>query len=208
VAEEEEDADMDRGLNVEGTVTSIAKCGSTLELHTPPEGFSVTGVLSAAARVFGEGVELDGNGDVDVDVDMQGDQDRNTRKILDELFADIPVSKAQCKTGWAEMCGFVIPPRDGATLASPVSSYCWRPSAAKKLEVWKMIVDGAVLQGIDLGKQFLVRDLWRSVLDDDDGNEPFPKPLFEAVVRRIRESGDGAGGDLKCECGFFCGFRD
>jgi sister chromatid cohesion protein DCC1 len=207
VAEEEEDADMDRGLNVEGTVTSIAKCGSTLELHTPPEGFSVTGVLSAAARVFGEGVELDGNGDVDVDVDMQGDQDRNTRKILDELFADIPVSKAQCKTGWAEMCGFVIPPRDGATLASPVSSYCWRPSAAKKLEVWKMIVDGAVLQGIDLGKQFLVRDLWRSVLDDD-GNEPFPKPLFEAVVRRIRESGDGAGGDLKCECGFFCGFRD
>ncbi|KAJ0414933.1 hypothetical protein BJY00DRAFT_270402 [Aspergillus carlsbadensis] len=192
--EEQEDVDMDRNLNIQGTVTSIAKCGSTLELHTPPEGFSATVLLSAAVRVFGEEVELDwdGNGDAD----MQGDEDGITGRILDELFADIPVSRAQCESGWAAMCGFVISPRVGTSLASPVSSHCWRPSAAKKLEVWKMIVDGAVLQGIDLGKQFLVRDLWRSVLDDD-GNEPFPMPLFEAVVQRVREPGDGAGGDLK-----------
>jgi sister chromatid cohesion protein DCC1 len=191
---------MDRALNVTGTVTSIAKCGSTLELHTPPEGFSATGFLSATVRVFGEGVKLAGEGDADMD--MQGDEDGITRKILDELFADIPVSQAQCESGWAEMCGFVILPHAGESLASPVSSHCWRPTAGKKLEVWKMIVDGAVLQGIDLGKQFLVRDLWRSVLDDD-GNEPFPRPLFEAVVRSIRASGDGPGGDLKCECGLF-----
>ncbi|KAL3495826.1 hypothetical protein BJX62DRAFT_160831 [Aspergillus germanicus] len=192
--EGEEDVDMDRALNVEGTVTSIAKCGSTLELHTPPERFSATGFLSAAVGVFGKGMELDGNGNGDVD--MQGDEDETTRRILDELFADIPVSRAECESGWAELCGFVIPPRAGESLASPVSSHCWRPTAGKKLEVWKMIVDGAVLQGIDLGKQFLVRDLWRSVLDDE-GNEPFPRPLFEAVVRKIRESGEGAGGDLK-----------
>jgi sister chromatid cohesion protein DCC1 len=204
VGEEEEDVDMDRALNVTGIMTSIAKCGSTLELHTPPEGFSATGFLSAAVRVFGKGMELDGEGDADVY--MQSDEDATTRRILDELFADIPVSRAQCESGWAELCGFVIPARDGEPLASPVSSHCWRPTAGKKLEVWKMIVDGAVLQGIDLGKQFLVRDLWRSVLDDE-GNEPFPRPLFEAVVQRVRESGDGSGGGLKCECGLFRGLR-
>jgi hypothetical protein len=44
----------------------------------------------------------------------------------------------------------------------------------------------SVLQGIDLEKQFLVGDLWKSVLDDDEEMEPpFPRALLEAVVRRI-----------------------
>ncbi|KAL2837179.1 hypothetical protein BJY01DRAFT_47248 [Aspergillus pseudoustus] len=195
-AEEQEDVDMDRNLNVEGTVTSIAKCGSTLELHTPSEGFSATEFLSAVVKVYGEGAEIDDAGKWEGDVDMQSDENGNTAWILDGLFADIPVSKAQCERGWEEMCGFVLPPRAGEALASAVSSYCWHPSAAKKLEVWKRIAEGSVLQGIDLGKQFLVRDLWKSVLDDD-GNEPFPMPLFKAVVGRIRGSGDGVIGDLK-----------
>ncbi|KAL2819097.1 hypothetical protein BJX63DRAFT_27596 [Aspergillus granulosus] len=195
-AEDQEDVDMDRSLNIEGTVTSIAKCGSTLEVHTPSEGFSATAFLSALVRVYGEGVGPDGDANQEGGVDMWSDGTGDAERILDGLFADIPMSRAQCEQGWAEMCGFVLPPRAGAALASPLSSHCWRPSAAKKLEVWKRIVEGAVLQGIDLGKQFLVRDLWKSVLDDD-GNGPFPIPLFEAVVRRIREFGDGAGGDLK-----------
>ncbi|KAL3456092.1 hypothetical protein BJX64DRAFT_49540 [Aspergillus heterothallicus] len=198
--EEEADIDMDRNLNVEGTVTSIAKCGSTLELHTPPEGFSATGFLSAAVRVYDgeQGVSLDGVGE-EGDSDMRSDDEDggNAERILDGLFADIPVSRAQCEQGWVEICGFVLVPRAGVALGSPVSSsYYWRPSAAQKLDVWKRIVEGSVLQGIDLGKQFLVRDLWRSVLDDD-GNGPFPRPLLEAVVNRVKDSGDGAASDLK-----------
>ena len=42
------------------------------------------------------------------------------------------------------------------------------------------------MQGIDLEKQFLVEDLWKSVLDDDDTLEPpFPRGLLEAVARRL-----------------------
>lgn len=82
-------------------------------------------------------------------------------------------------------------------------SLCWMPSAEMKLEVWKRVVEGSVLQGIDLGAQFLVNDLWKSVLDDE-GLAPFPRPLFEAVVRRICELPEGAERDfaeseMKCE---------
>ncbi|KAJ6144651.1 Sister chromatid cohesion protein Dcc1 [Penicillium chermesinum] len=38
---------------------------------------------------------------------------------------------------------------------------------------------------IDLEKQFLVGDLWKSVLDDDDSDPPFPRALLEAVVRKL-----------------------
>jgi sister chromatid cohesion protein DCC1 len=78
---------------------------------------------------------------------------------------------------------------------------CWRPSSRAKLDVWKSIVDGAVLQGIDLEKQFLARDLWRSILDDG-GEEPFPRPLFDAVLKRVCESEDSpssAVAEPKCE---------
>jgi hypothetical protein len=47
-------------------------------------------------------------------------------------------------------------------------------------------MEGAILQAIDLEKQFLVRDLWKSVLDEDDTSDPpFPRALLEAVVRRL-----------------------
>lgn len=47
-------------------------------------------------------------------------------------------------------------------------------------------MEGAILQGIDLEKQFLVGDLWKSVLDDDDTlAPPFPRQLLEAIVRRL-----------------------
>ncbi|KAL2862774.1 putative sister chromatid cohesion protein Dcc1 [Aspergillus lucknowensis] len=184
------ETDLDRNLNIEGAVTTIAKCGSTLELHISPEGFSAEGFLRDVVRVYAR------DADGDIDMEMGGDEyerdEHTTRNILDRLFADIPVSRAQCERGWIQMCGFVLPPHAGAAAAPAASSYCWRPSSAMKLEVWKRVTEGAVLQAIDLGKQFLVKDLWKSVLDDD-GLEPFPKPLFEAVVRRIRDEGDSPG---------------
>ncbi|KAI9373655.1 hypothetical protein BJX61DRAFT_370827 [Aspergillus egyptiacus] len=186
-AENGEDVDMnDQALNVEGTVTSIAKCGSTLELHTPSEGFSAIQFLSDLLSVYNKETGSD------EDVDMEGadstDSTESRRRILDRVFADIPVSKAQCERGWVEICAFVLPHAVGND-SGLASSCCRRPSAGMKLQVWKRAVEGAVLQGIDLGKQFLVKDLWSSVLDDD-GLEPFPRPLFEAVIRRVCEGAD------------------
>lgn len=183
------------------TVTSVSKCGSTLELHTPADGFSAVPFLE---RILGVYDVLSSERDVDMEGTGAGEEEEDLdpivrQEVLHRVFADVPVSRAQCEQGWIELCACVIPRgrEDG------VKSWCWRPSARVKVDVWKRLVEGSVLQGIDLGKQFLVSDLWRSVLDDG-GEEPFPRPLFEAVVRRVCESGPErdqllAGSKMKCK---------
>ncbi|EAW14449.1 putative sister chromatid cohesion protein Dcc1 [Aspergillus clavatus NRRL 1] len=172
------------------TVTSIAKCGSTLEVHTPPEGFSAIPVLERLLRVY------EGSEDVDVNVDVEGGGGgrEDAEAVMRRVFADVPVSRAQCERGWTELCAFVSG-----------GERCWRPAAGAKLRVWKRVLEGAVLQGIRLEQQFLVSDLWRAVLEDGE-DAPFPRPLFEAVVRRVCEAGEGEGearglasGNMKCE---------
>ncbi|KAL4923970.1 putative sister chromatid cohesion protein Dcc1 [Aspergillus undulatus] len=197
------DMDIEPNLNVEGTMTSISKCGSTLELHTPAEGFSAKPFLLKATRVYDKDLwEYEGQSQ---DEDAGAQAEEEIKRSLGALFADVPVSRAQCERDWIEICAFVRPGhRDGYGQAhaehGPKQSY-WRPSAEMKLEVWKRIIEGAVLQGINLGSQFLVSDLWKSVLDDE-GLAPFPRGLFVAVVYRIREVGEGveralADGEMK-----------
>lgn len=201
MGDEIDNDDYGGNMNLIGTMTSIAKCGSTLELYVPKEGFSAVPFL---ARVLGVYDNLSSHGDdrEDVDVDMVDDNDDSngddTKNAINALFADIPVSRAQCEQGWVELCAFVL--RPGTNTNTP-NANCWRPSAKVKVDVWKRVVEGAVLQGINLEKQFLVNDLWKSVLDDD-GEEPFPRALFEAVVRRVCEGDTTAPGSSN-KCGFF-----
>ncbi|KAA8648253.1 putative sister chromatid cohesion protein Dcc1 [Aspergillus tanneri] len=145
-------ADVEQAeLNLVETMTSISKCGSTLELHTPQEGFSAVPFLERILSVYdlfstvGHGMDGD-NYDEEGVVDLV-----QRRGIVQRVFEDVPVSRAECERGWRE--------------------------------------------GIDLGKQFLVSDLWKSVLDDG-AEEPFPRPLFEAIVRRVCDLGVEQGGLL------------
>lgn len=181
-------------MNLVESVTSIAKCGSTLELHTPAGGFSAIPFLEKSLRMYTRVSGKDMGADVDMDSGTMHVEPTEKKRVIEEYFADIPVSRGQCESGWFELCAFVSRDlRDGAT--------CWQPSPRVKLDVWKKIVDGAVLHGIDLEKQFLANDLWKAVIED--GEEPFPQLLFEAVLRRVCESGDGqhfsALADIKCE---------
>lgn len=183
----------DDEMNLVETVTSVAKCGSTLELHVPAGGFSAIPFLEKSLRVYHQ---LSNDRDVDMDVRSMELEPEEKKAVINAYFADIPVSRAQCERAWFELCGFVS--RDTST--DQVA--CWRPSSKVKLDVWKKMVDGAVLQGIDLGKQFLAKDLWRSLLDD--GEEPFPQALFEAVLKRVCETEDGqdqlsAVSNIECE---------
>lgn len=185
-----EDSEMD----LAETVTSVAKCGSTLELHVPAEGFSAIPFLQKSLKLYNR---LSSDGDVDMDMEPVEPEPEDRRECVEGYFADIPVSRAQCESAWFELCGFVFRDISIDQLA------CWRPSPKVKLDVWKRMVDGAVLQGIDLEKQFLAKDLWRSLLDDGV-EEPFPQPLFEAVLRRVCEPEDGgdqfsAVSSIKCE---------
>ena len=197
----EEGMDVDTDLVTDG-MASIAKCGSTLELHTPKEGFSAAPFLTRTVGVYdGPG---GGNVDMDTDTDTDMDMDMDTLEVTirNAVFADIPVSRAQCEEAWVDLCAFVQGRRSDIDPNS-AAGYCRRPSAKCKVSVWKRVVEGAVLQGINLEKQFLANDLWKSVLDDN-GDEPFPRALFEAVVRRVCEVDAASaiplnGAEPKCE---------
>lgn len=175
----EEEAGESGALNLpDEAVTAIAKCGSTLELHIPVGGFSAVPFLEKSLGLYDRRAG-DEDGDVEMDESSNGQGAfglNEIRTLRDRVCADIPVSAAQCERGWVEICAFV----DERT------AICWRPSARMRLNVWRRLMEGAILQGIDLEKQFLVGDLWKSVLDDDDTLEPpFPRGLLEAVVRRL-----------------------
>jgi hypothetical protein len=171
-------------------VTAIAKCGSTLELHIPPGGFSAVPFLEKSLGLYDLRA---GDDDGDVAMDEPGELGLpGALQLRDQVCADIPVSAAQCEMGWVEICAFVD---EGLKV-------CWRPSARTRVNVWKRMMEGALLQGIDLEKQFLVGDLWKSVLDDDD-TEPFPRGLLEAVVRRlcVPDERPALADEIKCELG-------
>ncbi|CAG7957245.1 unnamed protein product [Penicillium salamii] len=151
-------------------VTTIAKCSSTLELHVPAGGFSAIPFLEKSLRLY------DRHDDGDIHMDESGPLGaKEMREVREQMCRDIPVSTAQCEQGWVDLCAFV----DGGEEVAG-----WRPSARARLHVWKCLVEGAVLQGIDLEKQLLVGDLWKSVFDDEQ-DAPFPRALLDAVVRRI-----------------------
>ncbi|BDD55184.1 hypothetical protein MPDQ_007678 [Monascus purpureus] len=187
-------------LGLAESVTSIAKCSSTLELHMPREEFSAIPFLLKVLKVYNR-LSSDGDvpvhADMDVDVGMgmgdsetlpSGKNGRGGRSIKDRIFADIPVSQAQCEKAWNHLCAFIYDNASRGHQEGP----CWRPAPLVKLDVWKRMVEGAVLQDINLEKQFLVDDLWKALLDDDGIAEPekgpFPRDLFDAVIRRVCES--------------------
>ncbi|EDN03139.1 predicted protein [Histoplasma mississippiense (nom. inval.)] len=72
-------------------------------------------------------------------------------------------------------------------------------------KAWKRILDAAVLQGIDVGKQFLAQDLWRGFRDGDEGDGKgsgdagFPRSLFDALVRRLMGDPASVGLGKVCE---------
>ncbi|KAJ5629352.1 hypothetical protein N7528_003009 [Penicillium herquei] len=174
----EEEAGESGALNLpDDSVSAIAKCGSTLELHAPPDGFSAVPFLEKSLRLYDRRSE-----DLDEDVMMEESDaiedmgSAGVQKVREQICADVPVSTELCEQGWVEICAFVDE-KSGLT--------GWKPSARMRLNVWKRILDGTILQGIDLEKQFLVEDLWKSVLDDDDESGPFPRGLLEAVVRKL-----------------------
>ncbi|KKZ60472.1 hypothetical protein EMCG_00759 [[Emmonsia] crescens] len=187
-------------------ITTIAKCNATLELvKIDSNSYSAFPYLQRGLRVY-SGTHAEEDRDFDIgDSDSSGVglstttasdtiaiTQRERRRAMRKLFADVPLSPAECERGWVEMCGFVHFERDfgGDGEGDSRRLACWRPSAVVKIQAWKRILDGALLQGVDLGKQFLVRDLWRAASaegdgDDGDGDAGFLRALFDALVRRL-----------------------
>lgn len=209
-------------------ITTIAKCNATLELvkMDSSNSYSAFPYLQRALRVY-SGTHAEEGRDVDMLDGSDGDtglsaastnttvrrereRKRERRRVMRKVFADVPLSLAECERGWVEMCGFVHFERDfggggGATSAAGFRLACWRPSAVVRVQAWKRVLDGAVLQGIDVGKQFLTQDLWRGFRDGDEGDGKesgdagFPRSLFDALVRRLMGDPASVGLGKVCE---------
>ena len=76
---------------------------------------------------------------------------------------------------------------------------------------WKRILEGCILHSIDVEKQFLVQDLWKAVLGDEDDDvkeKTISRSLFDAIVRRLAEqsSENGVEDDSELKCLSFFDF--
>ncbi|PGH02348.1 hypothetical protein AJ80_08870 [Polytolypa hystricis UAMH7299] len=161
-------------------VTAIALCKSTMELHEPDKSFSAFPFLLQSLRVY-DG-PLNSGDRMDIEDGMDGTDTTQSRKVIKRVFADVPLSPVECKAAWINICAFVhLDPTAGRLVA-------WQPFAAVKLEVWKKILEGSLLHEINLEKQFLARDLWKAILDPDDDGTPFPRTLFDALIRRLTDN--------------------
>ncbi|OAT01842.1 sister chromatid cohesion protein Dcc1 [Blastomyces dermatitidis ER-3] len=183
-------------------ITTIAKCNATLELvKLDSNPYSALPYLQRSLRVY-SGTHAEEDADVDMSdagngngtgavstaiaTETAGDKSsivqRERRRAITKVFGDVPFSPVECERGWVEVCGFVHKARHSGGGGDDGRLACWSPSAVVKIQTWKNILDGAVLQGINMEKQFLVQDLWRAVRVGDAG---FPRPLFDALVRRL-----------------------
>lgn len=204
IKRQQDDGD-DTGIAPE-TVTAIAKCGSTLELQglSNEESFAAAkSMLARILRVWDEGMIFEND---DGDVDMDGSEDtelatKRSRLVKKAVIGDLPFADLQCEKAWIELCAFV-PENYKSTTGERLA---FRPSAAIKLGIWKRVLEGCILHSIDVEKQFLVRDLWKAVLGDQDDDEreiTVSQSLFDAIVRRLAErTGENAvEGDSELKC--------
>jgi sister chromatid cohesion protein DCC1 len=179
------------------TISAIAKCASTLEVHGVEEGSAtsvVTQALTTNLRVYEadrEDVDMADASQPEGLVVTRAERESIKRKVL----ADVPFSDAECDAAWTDVCAFVH-----VDMENKQNIVGFRPSARMKIDAWKRILEGSVLQSIDLEKQFLANDLWKAVLGDDydDEKEPFPRPLFDALLNRLVERSDSQPLELKC----------
>ncbi|KAJ4379644.1 hypothetical protein N0V86_004826 [Didymella sp. IMI 355093] len=144
---------------------AIASCPSTLELH--PSDASAVALLHEALPVYDV---------VAGDVDATGNG-----KTKGHIFENLPLSDAQCQTGWNELMAFEL---DGDT---------YRPSVNALAQVWKSINAAALAEGIKLDSQFLTGDIARAAADDGH-----PPNFTKAVLRYLSNDEQDASGPWSC----------
>ena len=185
-------------------ITALGQCKYTLEVQPlRDKDAQLRKAFCRAVRVYSE---EDAEVDIDSGTDMMdadyghGTSAESAAIARERVFADIPFSHAECMQSWVTHCAFV----HGSNQEKGGGACCYRPTAELKLSVWSKILDASVSEGLDLEKQFLVRDLWMAALGEDAEKPMFPMSLFDAVVRRVmdadvKEDAGSIDGGVKCE---------
>lgn len=155
-------------------LSSIAQCNATLETVPPAPGKrSAEPFLQRRTRFY------DRRSDYGQQTAAPVVSEAAAQRAIAALFDDIPLSQADCQRQWVESCCFVD--YDDSPSSPPL---CWRPSVGVKLDTWRKLLEVSVLRSIDIKQQFLVSDLWNAIVDEEE-TPPFPRPAFDAVIRRI-----------------------
>ncbi|KAI5300969.1 hypothetical protein KEM55_003597 [Ascosphaera atra] len=163
------------------SVSIIASCKGQLEVMKTPDWYTGVPFLTRALRVFDGDSDDVRMGDVEEPMPTQEEQ----AVAMKRLFNDIPVSAQECLRDWRSLCAFVDHANGDAAGGSD-RVQCYRPSATAKLNVWTKAMEACVLSGIDPLKDIYASVLWNAILDGQA--EPFPRLLFEAVLRRCAAS--------------------
>jgi sister chromatid cohesion protein DCC1 len=144
---------------------AIASCTATLELH--PSDASAVALLREVLPVYDI---------IAGDVDATG----NGRSKA-ATFDDIPLSDAQCQSGWTEAIAFEH--EDGS----------YQPSVNALAQVWRSINAATLAEGVKLDSQFLTDDITRAVAE-----EGHPPGLVEAILRHLAKDGQEPDGPWSC----------
>ena len=143
----------------------IASCTATLELH--PSDESAATYLVKQLPVFDL---LDGV--------VESTSNRTPKSAL---FANIPLSDAQCDRAWDELVAF----------EAGGSSH--RPSPRALALAWRSINTAALAEGVQLDSQFLTEDMLNSLSED-----LFPPQLVASMFRRLGTDGQDPSGPWSC----------
>ncbi|TKA69787.1 hypothetical protein B0A49_06473 [Cryomyces minteri] len=93
---------------------------------------------------------------------------RGTNKS--QIFANVPLSDAECNQAWIELCAFES--------EDPKASLVPSPSALTA--VWRCIMEGTIAESIDLTSMFQPSDLYKHSTDDG-----WPEELLKAVFAKL-----------------------
>jgi sister chromatid cohesion protein DCC1 len=132
-------------------VTSIAVCGASLELSSSTD--SPAPYLGAFLLPYDEN-------SADMELDSRSKK---------QIYSNIPLSRAEIDREW------------GARLAFEHSGICYIPTSAYLLKAWKLILEAAVAESINLSDYSQADLLWKAVSD-----QGLPLELFLIIMNHSK----------------------
>lgn len=150
-------------------ISAVAKCGALLELHPVSES-PVAALREAITRIW-HSERWDG----ETVADFSGEI---VPKTKDDFYADIPFSDQECEQAWVDICAFEF--EGGPVL--PTLPALWM--------YWRTIFTTAVAEGIDLGAQFKVEDLAKTLKDEEGLLPGLVQSIFYHLLPDDQMTGD------------------
>ena len=105
-----------------------------------------------------------------------------------QLFANVPLSDAECEQGWVELCCFELGKSPHGVI----------PSASVILQAWQTMLNNATALGIDLSQSLNDQSLSRLIESDNEWPDGLCMALLKSMAVSQAESIEPLLEELKC----------